>query len=92
MSNVKSKKEVNLEVEREKKVHFTVLMDICHLKKAELELKFLEYKGQSVLRGDIVKDDSDSYAVFVEQDSSASQMTVAKVIDIIVRLSTVTDK
>ena len=36
-----------------------------------------------VLRGDIVKDDSGSYAVFTEQGSSASQMTAAKVIDII---------
>ena len=36
--------------------------------------------------GDIVKDDSGSYAVFTEQGSSASQMTAAKVIDIISRL------
>ena len=36
--------------------------------------------------GDIVKDDSGSYAVFTEQGSSASQMTAAKVMDIISRL------
>ena len=35
-------------------------------------------KGRVVLRGDIVKDDSGSYAVFTEQGSSASQMTAAK--------------
>ena len=35
---------------------------------------------------DIVKDDSGSYAVFTEQGSSASQMTAAKVMDIISRL------
>ena len=40
-----------------------------------------------MLRGDIVKDDSGSYAVFTEQGSSASQMTEAKVMDIISRLS-----
>ena len=40
-------------------------------------------KGRIVLRGDIVKDDSGSYAVFTEQRSSASQMTAAKVMDII---------
>ena len=36
-------------------------------------------KGRVVLRGDIVDDDSGSYAVFTEQGSSASQMTAAKV-------------
>ena len=61
-------------------------MDICHLKNAELEAKHLKYKGRVVLRGDIVKDDSGSYAVFTEQGSSASQMTAAKVMDIICRV------
>ena len=40
-------------------------------------------KGRVVLRGDIVKDDSGAYAVFTEQGSSASQMTAAKVMDVI---------
>ena len=39
-----------------------------------------------MLRGDIVKDDRGAYAVFTEQGSSASQMTAAKVIDVIARL------
>ena len=68
------------------KVHFASMMDICHLKNAELETKHQKYKGRIVLRGDIVEDDSDSYAVFTEQGSSASQMTAAKVMDIISRL------
>ena len=59
-------------------VHFASLMDICHLKNAELETKHQKYKGRVVLRGDIVKDNSGSYAVFTEQGSSASQMTAAK--------------
>ena len=42
-----------------------------------------KYKGR---RGDIVKDDSGSCAVFTEQGSSASQMTFAKIMDIISRL------
>ena len=54
-------------------------MDICHLKNAELEAKHQKYKGRVVLRGDIVKDNSGSYAVFIEQGSSASQMTAAKI-------------
>ena len=61
-------------------------MDICHLKNAELEAKHQKYKGRVVLRGDIVKDNSGSYAVFTEQGSSASQMTAAKIMDIISRL------
>ena len=61
-------------------------MDICQLKNAESEAKHQTYKGRVVLRGDIVKDDSGSYAVITEQGSSASQMTAAKVMDIISRL------
>ena len=61
-------------------------MDICHLKNAELEANHQKYRGRVVLRGDIVKDDSGSCAVFTEQGSSASQMTAAKVMDIISRL------
>ena len=64
-------------------VHFASIMDICHLKNAELKAKHQKYKGRVVLRGDIVKDNSGSYAVFTEQGSSASQMTAAKIMDII---------
>ena len=69
------------------KVHSASLMDICHLKNAELEAKHQKYKGRVVLRGNIVKDNSGSYAVFTEQGSSASQLTAAKVVDIISRLT-----
>ena len=61
-------------------------MDICQLKNAELETKHQKYKGRVVFRGEIVKDDSGSYAVFTEHASSASQVTAAKVMDIISRL------
>ena len=61
-------------------------MDICHLKNAELEAQHQKFKGRIVLRGNIVKDDSGSYAVFIEQGSSAFQMTAAKVMDIVSRL------
>ena len=71
---------------RAQEVHFASLMDICHLKNAELETKHQRYKGRFVLRSHIVKDDSGSYAVLTEQRSSASQMTAAKVMDIISRL------
>ena len=87
LTKVRSKKEV-IDEARTKgaKVHFVSLMDICHLKNAELEAKHQKYKGRIVLRGDIVKDDSGSYAVLSEQGSSASQMTAAKIMDIISRL------
>ena len=39
-----------------------------------------------VLRGGIATDDSGAYAVFIEQGSSASQMTAAKIMDVISRL------
>ena len=61
-------------------------MDLCHLKNSELEPQYQQYKGGVVLRGDTVKDDSGSYAVFTEQGSSASQMTAAKVMDIVSKL------
>ena len=63
-------------------VQFASLMDICHLKNAELEAKHHKYKGRVVLCGDIVKDDSVSNAVFTEQRSSAPQLTAAKIMDI----------
>ena len=70
LTKVRNKSEV-IEEARTKgaKVHFASLMDICHLKNAELETKHQKYKS---LRGDIVKDDSGSYAVFTEQGSSSS--------------------
>ena len=43
-------------------------------------------KGRVALRGDIVKDGSGSYAVCTEQGLSVSQMTAAKVMDVIARL------
>ena len=80
LTKVRSKPEVIEDARtRGVKVHFASLMDICHLKNAELEAKHQKYKGRVALRGDIVKDDSGSYAVFTEQGSSASQVTAAKV-------------
>ena len=55
-------------------------------KKAELEAKHLNYKDRVVLRGDVVKGDLGSYAVFTEQGSAGSQKTAAKIMDIISRL------
>ena len=79
LTNVKSKRKVVLEAQKEKTtVHFASLMDICHLKNAKVKPKFQKYKGRVVLRGDIVKDVSGLYAVFIEQGSPASHMTAPK--------------
>ena len=71
---------------RPAKSSFCIINGHISFENAELEAKHQKYKGRVVLRGDIVKDDSGSYAVFTEQGSSASQMTAAKVMDIISRL------
>ena len=74
LTKVRSKKEVIDEARTSgAKVHFASLMDMCHLKNAELEAKHQKYKSRVVLPFDIVKDDAGSYAVFTEQGSSASQ-------------------
>ena len=88
LTKVRSKKEV-IDEARTKgiKVFFCIINGhMSFLKNAELEAKHQKYKGRVVLRGDIVKDDSGSHAVFTEQGSSASQMTAAKIMDIISRL------
>ena len=69
-----------------RKVHFASVTDLCHFKNSELEPQYQKYNGRVVLRGDIVKYDSGSYAVFTEQGSSASQMTTAKIMEITSRL------
>ena len=72
MTKVRNKKEVIAEARNEgRTVHFASLMDVCHLENLELEPNFQKYKDRVVLRGDNVKDDSGSYAVFTEQGSSA---------------------
>ena len=52
LTKVKSKKQVIDEARTTgATVHFASLMDICHLKNAELEAKYQKYKGRVVLRG-----------------------------------------
>ena len=83
LTKVRSKKEV-IDEARTKgaKLHFVSQMDMSFDK-----CWHQKWKGRVVFRGDIVKDDSGSYAVLTEQGSSASQMTAAKVMEIISRLS-----
>ena len=56
LTKIRSKKEVIDEAKTSgAKVHFASLMEICHLKNAELQAKQRKYKGRVVLRGDIVQ-------------------------------------
>ena len=88
LTKVRSKKEVIDEARTTgAKVHFASLMDICHLKNAELEARH-----QKIFEVDLYSEVTlwkmiqESYAVTTEQGSSASQMTAAKIMDIISRL------
>ena len=60
-----SKKEVILEVQRHKRKVSNVESYVTW-KMLELEKKSQKYKGRVELRDNIVKDDSDAYAVFTE--------------------------
>ena len=67
VTNVKSKKEVIEKAQKEgRTVHSATLMDLCHLQNSKLQQKFRKCQGRVVLRGDVAKDDSGSYAVFTE--------------------------
>merc|ERR1711963_357674 len=66
-------------------VHFGSLMDLCHIKNSQMGKEFWSYKGRIVFRGDIVKDEEGSFAVFTEQGASASNMAAAKFMDAIAR-------
>ena len=88
LTKVRSKSEVIDEARTKgRKVHFASLMDICHLKNAELETRTPKIQrsglySEATLKKMILV----LFAVFTEQVSSASQMTAAKVMDIISRL------
>ena len=78
----KSKKEVILEEHRVKcKVHITTLMDLSHLANAKLEHNFPKFFGTL-----------ETMQLSPEQDSSASQMTAAKLWNLSGAYQTVMDK
>ena len=60
---------------------FANLVDLCHLKNAEVARDLHKYDGRVVLLGDNVKDECGDRAVFAEQGFSASQMAAAQFVD-----------
>ena len=69
-----------------KKVHFANLMDLCHLKNAELATHLQKYWSEFCSGKDNVKDAERCRAEFTEQGASASQMAAAKFLDTILTL------
>ena len=83
LEKVKSRKEVNLEAQRDKKGSPLCYIEICHLKTA-VRTNITKLQRQSRAPWWHCKDDSGAIAVFA--GSSASQMTAATVMDVIARL------
>ena len=67
-------------------VHFGSLMDLCFEKHSEQSVENRKYKGRVVFRGDQVKDQESTHAVFSEQTSSSSHMSSAKLLDAMARM------
>ena len=67
-------------------VQFANLMDLCHLKSAELAKRLQKCKGRVVLQRDNVKDEEGDRAVFTVQGASVSQMAAAEFLDTISEL------
>jgi len=87
VTKVRAKKDVIREAKAAKKsVHFGSLMELCHIKNSQMGEEFWSYKGRIVFRGDIVKEEDGTYAVFTEQGASASNMAAAKFLDAIARI------
>jgi hypothetical protein len=66
---------------------FCTLMEICHIKHAELDPKFHKYKGRLVMRGDVMKDEDGVMAVFSRQEASASKVEAARMLDAVARMA-----
>ena len=88
LSTVREKEELIREIERDptREAHFGSLMELCHLKNAELSKQHQRYKGRVVFRGDNVRDKEGYLAVFSEQGTGASHQAAAKFLDAIARL------
>ena len=84
---VRSKQAVMAEARKKGTVvHFGSLMDLCFEKHSEQTLANRKYKGRVVFRGDQVKDQENTHAVFPEQGSSSSHMASAKILDAMARM------
>ena len=87
LKKVKSWKEVVKEAKSKGiTAHRGSLMQLCHLKNAELDEKYQAFKGRVVFRGDYVKDEEGFLAVFSEQGASSAHMTQTKFLDAIAHL------
>ena len=67
-------------------VHFGTIIELCHLKHAELSQEYQECKGRFVFCGDIVKDEDGVYDEFSEQGAAASKVEAARFVDALARM------
>jgi len=67
-------------------VHFGQLLELCSIKHFELKKAILEYKGRVCFRGDQVKTEEGTHAVFSEQETSSAHMASTKFLDWMARL------
>ena len=65
--------------------HSGRLMELCHVKNAELSEDQQSYKGRIVFRGDNVRDEEGFRGVFSEQSTSSARMAATKFLDAIAR-------
>ena len=77
---------IRLAKQENKKVHFGSLMQLCHVKNAQLDSSQWKYKGRIVFRGDVVKDEDGHFAVFSEQGTSSSHLMAARFVDAVSRM------
>ena len=66
-----------------KKIHIGRIFELCVEKRSELPPEQRKYKGRVVFQGNNVQDESGLAAVFSDQGSSASFISMSKMIDII---------
>ena len=88
MARIRSEKNIIKEAQTKmQKSTFCNAYGLMRSQKKEIWTKNPQvHRAHVVLRGVAVKDDGDSRAVFTEQGSSASDVTAAKVLDVILRL------
>ena len=67
-------------------IHFGALLELCSIKHFELKQLILEYKGRVCFRGDTVKTEEGTHAVFSEQGTSSAHMASTKFLDWAARL------
>lgn len=92
VNSAREKQDVLDEANSKGEVHIANVMDLCHTKKSQLSDELRRYEGRISGKGDVIKDETDQYAVFCEQGTSASDISTAKLLDMVSRLPGCTEE